>query len=176
MSIEDDLQSTTLNISSLVDTWLLLRNIEVSGERNRLLYVLKSRGMAHSNQMREFLLTSNGVRLRDVYLGPGGVLTGSARLAREAEDRREEVRMQQESERREAVVRTSVRSLNAKIEALQAEREAQENELALIISQDHARKQAVLSDREELGRNRTFVREVRPKASRPNGRDDELSK
>src|SRR6185312_1394551 len=88
LNAEDDLQSTALSISSLVDAWVLLRNIEVNGERNRLLYVLKSRGMAHSNQIREFLLTPHGVQLRDVYLGPGGVLTGSARVAREAEERR----------------------------------------------------------------------------------------
>ncbi len=89
---EDDLQATSLAISSLVDAWIQLRNIEVNGERNRVLYVLKSRGMAHSNQIREFLLTSQGVRLREVYLGPGGVLTGSARVAREAEEQREEIR------------------------------------------------------------------------------------
>jgi hypothetical protein len=65
-------------VSSLMDTWLLLKNIEVGGERNRALYVLKSRGMEHSNQIREFVLTDDGLRLLDIYLGPEGVLTGSA--------------------------------------------------------------------------------------------------
>ena len=66
------LEQTEVGISSLMDTWLLLRDIEVDGERNRGLYILKSRGMAHSNQIREFLLTDHGVELLDVYLGPAG--------------------------------------------------------------------------------------------------------
>ncbi len=76
---------TEMGVSSLMDTWIAVRDIESHGERNRGLYVIKSRGMAHSNQVREFVLSSNGVRLVDVYVGPGGVLTGSARLAQEAE-------------------------------------------------------------------------------------------
>src|SRR4029077_9732465 len=80
---EGALEQTELGISSLIDTWLFLRDIELSGERNRGLYILKSRGMAHSNQIREFLLTDRGIQLTEVYLGPEGVLTGSARLAQE---------------------------------------------------------------------------------------------
>jgi circadian clock protein KaiC len=173
VSVEDDLQSTALNISSLVDSWLLLRNLESNGERNRLLYVLKSRGMAHSNQIREFLLTSKGVRLRDVYLGPGGVLTGSARVAQEAAERRDEIRIREEAERRYTSVRASLRSLDAKIAALEAERKFQEEELALAVGQDQARKRAALGDREELGRSRVLSR-LRPKAARVNGRESEL--
>jgi len=67
----------------------LLRNLESNGERNRGLYVLKSVGMAHSNQIREFLLTDHGVQLRDVYVGPSGLLTGSARVAQEAVEQAE---------------------------------------------------------------------------------------
>jgi circadian clock protein KaiC len=74
-------------IASLADTWLLLKTMEGNGELNRVLYVLKSRGMAHSNQIREFLLTSDGIELADVYVGPQGVLTGSARQAQEAQER-----------------------------------------------------------------------------------------
>jgi len=77
-----------MSISSLIDTWLLLRDIEIGGERNRGLYILKSRGMAHSNQIREFILTDNGIQLLDVYVGPEGVLTGSARLSQEAKTKR----------------------------------------------------------------------------------------
>lgn len=73
-------------IASLVDTWLLVKTMEGNGEHNRLLYVLKSRGMAHSNQIREFLLTNQGIELADVYVGPQGVLTGSARQAQEAKE------------------------------------------------------------------------------------------
>jgi circadian clock protein KaiC len=74
-------------IASLADTWLLLKTMEGNGELNRVLYVLKSRGMAHSNQIREFLLTNEGIELADVYVGPHGVLTGSARQAQEAQER-----------------------------------------------------------------------------------------
>ena len=82
----DAREQSQVGISSLIDTWLLVRDIELGGERNRGLYVLKSRGMAHSNQIREFLLTARGVELKDVYVGPEGVLTGSMRLAQEARE------------------------------------------------------------------------------------------
>jgi circadian clock protein KaiC len=74
-------------IVSLVDTSILVMSMEGNGEHNRILYVLKSRGMAHSNQIREFLVTSQGIELADVYVGPQGVLTGSARQAQEAKER-----------------------------------------------------------------------------------------
>ncbi len=93
----DSLEQTAVGISSLMDTWLLARMLEGNGERNRLLYVLKSRGMAHSNQMRECQLTDNGVQLVDVYVGSGQVLTGSARMVQEAKDRAQESADRQES-------------------------------------------------------------------------------
>jgi len=170
LSQEDDMQSTPLNISSLVDTWLLLRNLEVNGERNRVLYVLKSRGMAHSNQIREFNLTPRGVQLRNVYLGPSGVLTGSARVAREAEDRREEARLRRELRRRENAARASTRSLEARIAALLARKESQEQDLAELIGEDEARQLAIESDRAELGRSRRIAQGIGGSKSRPNGR------
>jgi circadian clock protein KaiC len=78
---------SAIGVSSRADTWLLLRNVESNGERNRLLYVLKSRGTAHSNQVREFVLTDHGIELAGVYVGPEGVLTGSARFSQEIGDR-----------------------------------------------------------------------------------------
>src|SRR4030066_206706 len=89
---------TDMAISSLIDTWLLLRDIEIGGERNRGLYILKSRGMAHSNQIREFLLTDKGIDLIDVYKGGENVLTGSARAAQEARERAEETLRSEEIE------------------------------------------------------------------------------
>ena len=74
-------------MSSLMDTWLLLQDFEGNGERNRVLYVLKARGMAHSNQVREFLISDQGIDLVDAYIGPSGVLTGSARVAHEAQEK-----------------------------------------------------------------------------------------
>jgi circadian clock protein KaiC len=78
-------ESSNVGVSSQMDTWLLLRNLESNGERNRGLQILKSRGMPHSNQIREFLLTDHGIRLEDVYVGPAGLLTGAARASPEAQ-------------------------------------------------------------------------------------------
>ena len=80
-------EDSQVGVSSLMDTWLLLRNVEFNGERNRTIYVLKSRGMAHSNQVREFVLSDKGIDLVDVYLGADRVLTGTARVAQEAQER-----------------------------------------------------------------------------------------
>jgi circadian clock protein KaiC len=171
---KDDIQSTSLSISSLVDCWILLRNIEANGERNRLLYVLKSRGMAHSNQIREFLLTSGGVQLREVYVGPGGVLTGSGRLAQEAEERQLELVREQESRQRELAAKAKLRSLEAKIAALEAEKEVENKEFASLIGQGRARKQAVLGTREAMRESRGVAIENPAANARPNGRGGAL--
>ena len=89
-------------VASLIDTWLCVRTLEGNGEHNRALSVLKSRGMAHSNQVREFLITDRGVELADVYVGPQGVLTGSARSAQEAKERSDAVERQEDLEQRRA--------------------------------------------------------------------------
>jgi len=168
LASSDDLQMTDMSISSLVDTWILLRNVEVNGERNRVLYVLKSRGMPHSNQIREFLLTSEGVTLRDVYLGPSGVLTGSARLAREAEERRAELLREEEIRKREAATRAALCAVEAKIAALEAEKETHAKELATALRRDEARKKAILIDRAEMSRSRTMTQNRKGTSS--NGR------
>jgi len=123
------MRGSSTQISSLIDTWITLVDIEGHGERNRGLYVLKSRGMAHSNQIREFSLSGEGISLSDVYLGAGGFLTGTARYMKESRDREELVR--EEEDRR--VQRTQLESkmciLNAKIDSLKAEAEAGAREL-----------------------------------------------
>jgi circadian clock protein KaiC len=96
----EDSEESQIGVSSLIDTWFHLRDVELGGERNRTLYIPKSRGMAHSNQVREFLLTDRGVELRDVYLGPEGVLTGSMRSAQEARERSAALTREQELQRR----------------------------------------------------------------------------
>ncbi len=108
------LEQSDAGISSLMDTWLLLRMVEINGERNRLLYILKSRGMTHSNQMREFQLTDDGIKLIDVYVGMGQVLTGSARLIQEARDEAQELADRQSSGR-------MMRELQQEQENLQAQ-------------------------------------------------------
>ncbi|HEX6298752.1 MAG TPA: circadian clock protein KaiC [Burkholderiales bacterium] len=106
-------EATDVGISSIIDTWLLLRDIELGGERNRGLYVLKSRGMKHSNQIREFVITPEGIQLLDVYVGPEGVLTGSLRAAQEAREHAAAVALQEEI----AVKQREVDRLRAELEA-----------------------------------------------------------
>jgi circadian clock protein KaiC len=79
-------ESSDAGLSSLIDTWLLVRNLESNGQRNRGLFVLKSRGMAHSNQIREFRLTDHGLELDEIPLGPEGMVMGSARVALRSEE------------------------------------------------------------------------------------------
>ena len=112
---------TDIAVSSLMDTWLLLYNRESNGEHNRQLYLIKSRGMAHSNQVREFIMTHDGIALRDVYVGPEGVLTGSARVAQEARERDQAMLQQHELERRNLEFGRRRRRIEAQIEELQAQ-------------------------------------------------------
>jgi len=123
---------TDTAISSLIDTWLLLRDIEISGERNRGLYILKSRGMDHSNQIREFILTEHGIELLDVYVGPEGVLTGSARLSQEAKNKEEQLLLQQEIERKQTGLELKRAAMEANIVVLQSEFKAEAETLKVI--------------------------------------------
>jgi len=148
------LEATDSQISSLVDTWLLLRDLELAGERNRAMYVLKSRGMAHSNQIREFLLTSRGIELADVYLGPEGVLTGSARQVQEARERAEMLLREQEIESRRREIERKRGVLEAKIAALREEFEVEESESMRGINQELAREQVLREDRSRMADSR----------------------
>ncbi|HEX7062978.1 MAG TPA: circadian clock protein KaiC [Woeseiaceae bacterium] len=116
-----DLEETQLSVSSVADTWLLVRDIESNGERNRVMYVLKSRGMAHSNQLREFVITDAGIDLVDVYVDADGVLTGSARMAREELERSAQLLRDQETERRRRELERKRQVLQSRIRALEAE-------------------------------------------------------
>ncbi len=148
------LEGSEVGISSLIDTWLLLRDIELGGERNRGLYILKSRGMAHSNQVREFLLTDHGVELKDVYVGPEGVLTGSMRVAQEAREEAATLNRQQEIERRQRELERKRHALEAQIAAQRAQFEAEEDELKRFIAQEQAVADRLPEGREEMGRSR----------------------
>ncbi|HEX5765446.1 MAG TPA: circadian clock protein KaiC [Woeseiaceae bacterium] len=148
------IEHTEVSISSLIDTWLLLRAIDSAGERNRGLSILKSRGMAHSNQIREFLLTDHGVELRDVYVGASGVLTGSARLTQEAQDRAQQMLHKQEIERRQLDLKSKHQALEAQIAALRAEFEPQEAELRKIIGQEQAQGAQLAQGRVDMGLSR----------------------
>lgn len=148
------LEATELGVSSIIDTWLLLRDLELNGERNRGVYVLKSRGMAHSNQVREFVLSSEGITLRDVYVGPEGVLTGSSRLAQEAKERASKLLRSQEIERRRRTLARRHQEIEAQISALRAQYEQEEEEMQLLIAQDYRREERLEEDRREMGQSR----------------------
>jgi len=139
----DEENETHLGVSSLMDTWLSLRNLESNGERNRGLYVLKSRGMSHSNQIRELLLTDRGVELADVYLGAEGVLTGSARIAQKARERGAAAARQEELAALQRRLDRRKSAVEAQIQALRAEVEAEEEEVGKRV------RQALLQEREE---------------------------
>ena len=148
------LEQTDVHVSSLIDTWIVLRDLESGGERNRGLMVLKSRGMAHSNQLREFFLTSNGFELQDVYIGPAGVLTGSARLAQEAREEAEELLLHSalEEKRRQSARKRKV--LEAQIAALQADMATEEAELQQLIRQEELRQRRRQRERTAMAQRR----------------------
>jgi circadian clock protein KaiC len=150
----DALEKTDVDISSIVDSWLFVRDIELNGERNRALYVLKSRGMSHSNQLREFQLTKHGVDLLDVYVGPDGVLTGSSRLSQEARERAVATVRQQESERRARDRNRKREALESRIEALRKEFEAEEEEAARLGEQEQFHEKVLAENREAMARSR----------------------
>ena len=147
-------EETEVGISSLIDSWLLLRTIELGGERNRGLYVIKSRGMAHSNQIREFMLTPRGINLLDVYVGLEGVLTGSMRAAQAARERAAEAeRIRQADARRRSSARRRS-ALEAQIAALRAELEGEEALGHDEASEEAARLAQQRDDREGMARRR----------------------
>jgi circadian clock protein KaiC len=157
-SSDSALEATEIGISSLVDTWLLLRDIELNGERNRGIYVLKSRGMAHSNQIREFLITSQGIRLTPAYLGPEGVLTGTSRLQQEARQRAAEADRRDELERRRLRFEQKRAAIEAQMAALQAEMVAERAELDSHVGSDAVRLSRMRSEELELARSRHVPR------------------
>jgi circadian clock protein KaiC len=158
LSRETELENSAVGVTSITDTWLLLRNVESDGERNRLLFVIKSRGMAHSNQVREFLITNQGAALVDVAVGDHGVITGSARRLHQAQralaaSRRQTSLEQQRLalERRRTEVEAQISALRAQLsdEAAQLEAQASAEEL-----EQHAETSAFLQLEQERGTTR----------------------
>ena len=137
-------------MSSLMDTWLSLVQLESNGERNRGIYVLKSRGMNHSNQIREYQLTSKGVKLVDAYLGAGGVLTGTARIAQEILDSSAETRRQQESERKFRAIKRKRAAVERQIAELRAELESEEEDAQKSLEYDEQLERARQAERKAV--------------------------
>jgi circadian clock protein KaiC len=142
-------------ISSLMDTWINLRFFENDSERNRGIAVIKSRGMKHSNQIREYLVTDNGIEIQDVYLGPsGGLLMGSSRAAQEAKEMAEAVTQSKNVVHRKRELESKLKFLDAQITALSSEVEMQKEELDTLTSEDALRNKALEANKSEMARIR----------------------
>jgi circadian clock protein KaiC len=153
-------EQTEVNISSMVDTWLLLRGIESGGERNRGLYILKSRGAAHSNQIREFLLTDRGVELRNVYLGETGLLTGSARVAQEAKDASQALLAGQEIETKQGALHRKRKAIEAQIDVLRLDLETEEEESNRLIAQEQMKLKKWGEAQDKMAKSRALNEET----------------
>ena len=145
---------TETAISSLMDTWILLRNIETSGERNRALFVLKSRGMNHSNQVREFILSSDGVELTDAYRGPEGVLMGSAKAIQETLDREEATKRVQELKGRKRSFEAKRAALEAQMAVLKQDMVTMDQEMAAVEAEATSQKQSLAKGRNDMAKIR----------------------
>ena len=148
-------ECTEVGVSSLMDTWLLLQNVESGAERNRVLQLLKSRGMAHSNQTREYLLTDHGVELRDVYAGASGVLlTGSALMVQQAEENAQLVAREQEADYLKRELELRRQAVEAQIVELRVQFEIEQTRAMKSIEQEAARAHMVAEDRLGMAEHR----------------------
>jgi circadian clock protein KaiC len=120
------------SVSSLIDTWITVRDMEGIGERNRGIFIIKSRGMGHSNQVREFVITGNGIKLLDVEFGPNGILTGTARRTHELNRKVSKIQLQSELDRKDREIARKRKTLEANIEALRNEFETVQEELSIL--------------------------------------------
>jgi circadian clock protein KaiC len=140
---------TEIGISSLADTWILLRATESNGERNRLIHVLKSRGTSHSNQVREFILTNKGAKLLDVYLGAEGVLTGTNRVIQEAKDQAAAVARQQKIVQKQNDIERKRLLMKTQIQAIEAQFEIEKKEIERLISIEETQEQVLLYEQQQ---------------------------
>ena len=143
------MEGTNTDISSLMDAWILLRAVESSGERNRVLYVLKSRGMSHSHQVREFVLSDAGISLMDVYAGPAGLITGTARYTQEAQEEAEHKRRLEEIERKRKELERKRRVREARRKEIEAQFQGEEEELELAIREAEEEEKKYLQMQQE---------------------------
>ncbi len=153
-SVGDLMDESERSVSSLMDTWISLKDVEADGERNRVLYLLKSRGMNHSKQLREYRLSDTGVDMIQVYVGPDGVLTGAARLAQEAREEASERLRHQETERRRREIGRKRAAIERQIAELRSEIEAEEAEVSRLIEEEDNREAAIAINRTAMARKR----------------------
>ena len=154
-SVDETMSAADHGISSLMDTWISLSNNSSNGERNRLLYVLKARGMGHSNQLREYQITSDGISVIPAYIGTAGVLTGSARVTQEAHEREEEASLRQEAESRTREFTRKRQTVERQIADMLASLEAEEAEAAGLSRQRILQQKTLAADRSIMAKRRS---------------------
>jgi circadian clock protein KaiC len=148
------LEQTDTAISSLMDAWLLLRNVESGSERNRLLFILKCRGTAHSNQVREFVLTNKGILLTDVYAGQGTVLTGSARLLQDSQDKTKAALAREETARRRRELKQAQGRIQAQVDDLLSQSALLEEEFKISLRSEQTRAAISITDTAKIAHSR----------------------
>lgn len=148
------LEATDVGISSLMDTWLLLRDQENNGERNRLLFILKARGTRHSNQVREFRMSSEGIDLLDVYLGAGEIVTGTARVIQETREAAEALERQKMIERKQHEIERKRLIMEAQIKALRAEFESEKESIEYLITKAQTHETQLFYEEQERAKHR----------------------
>lgn len=149
-----EIEDSQVGVSSLMDTWLLVKNIESNGERNRGLYILKARGIAHSNQVREFLLTDHGIELIDAYVGSEGVLMGSARAIQSARESAELLAREQFRERKQRELQHKQQLYEAQLAALRSQFETERDLILRELDEDQKRESTAATQRMEMARLR----------------------
>ena len=143
-----------IGVSSLMDTWIDLKSVVTNGERNRTIDIIKTRGQYHSNQVREFKLTNEGIKLIDVYLGPAGMLTGSARISQISKEKAEKLVRQEEIERKQRELEQKRQTIEAQITELKAQFEAEKLELDRVISQEKLKEESIENERNIMAKTR----------------------
>src|ERR1700743_2259820 len=146
-AIDEQMNESERSVSSLMDTWISLRDVEADGERNRILYLLKSRGMSHLKQIREYELSDDGIHLTEPYLGPEGVLTGAARISQEAREREAALERAEQIEQRRRLLTRKRDALERQIAEMRAELEAEEEEVSRVFEHQDVRNASAASDR-----------------------------
>jgi circadian clock protein KaiC len=153
-SAESAIEDSEVEVSSLMDAWLLVKTIEANGERNRGLYILKARGIAHSNQVREFLLTSHGIQLIDAYVGAEGVLMGSARFIQIAREKAAAVEREHLTERKQRELRRKQELYEAQLQALKGQYESEREAILRELDEEQTRLRVDADQRREIARLR----------------------
>ena len=145
---------TAVGVSSLMDTWIDLKSVVTNGERNRTMDIIKTRGMYHSNQLREFKLTNQGIKIIDVYLGPAGMLTGSARISQISKEKAEKIVREEEIERKQRILEQKRETMEAHITELKTQFETEKLELDRIITQEQLKEKALREERDIMAKSR----------------------